>query len=170
MADRTGLVTFKGTPKTLTGDGEVSVGQKAPDFTVNKTLVEKVSLSDYAGKTVVINVVPSLDTPVCSLQTARFNKEAASLGDDVVILTISMDLPFAQARWCGANDATAVVTASDWHDRDFGNKYGLMMKEFGLLARTVIIIDKDGVVRYFEISPEMAEEPDYDKALAALKS
>lgn len=170
MADRSGLVTFKGDPLTLTGEGAVKEGDKAPDFSVYKNLKEKVSLSDYAGKTVVLNVVPSLDTPVCSNQTNRFNKEASALGDDVVVLTLSMDLPLAQARWCGANDAKAVVTASDWRDREFGNKYGLIMKELGLLARTVIVIGKDGTVKHLQIVPEMATEPDYDKVLATLKS
>ncbi len=170
MAERTGLVTLKGNPLTLEGDGEVKVGEKAPDFKVSKSLLEDVSLADFAGKTVVLNVVPSLDTPVCSVQTARFNSEAANLGGDVVILTISMDLPPAQARWCQANSAEAIVTASDYKHHDLGRKYCLNLKEIGLLARAVYVIAPDGTVRHAELVPEVAQEPNYDAALEAVKA
>ena len=169
MADRAGAVTFKGSPLTLVGEAEVKVGQKAPDFTVSKTLLEDLKLSDLRGKTVILNVVPSLDTPVCSIQTARFNKEAANLGDNVSIVTISMDLPVAQSRWCQANEAKAVVTASDYKHRDFGQKFGLLIKELGLLARAVYVLDQDGTVKHAQVVKEVASEPDYEAALAALK-
>lgn len=170
MAERANLVTFKGGPLTLTGSGEVKVGDTAPDFKVSKTLVEDITLSSFKGKKVVLNVVPSLDTPVCSTQTARFNKEAAGLGDDVVILTISMDLPVAQGRWCQANAATAIVTASDYKHREFGDKFGIRIKELGVLARSVFVVDRNGKVVYAELVPEVAQEPNYEPALAALKS
>lgn len=170
MTERKNLHAFKGNPLTLVGEGVAAVGQKAPDFAVNKSLGEQVKLSDFAGKVVVLNVVPSLDTPVCSNQTARFNKEAGALGDGVVILTISMDLPPAQARWCQANAATNIVTASDFKDRDFAHKYSLYIKELGLLARSVFVIGKDGVVKYEQIVPELSAEPDYAPVLSAVKN
>lgn len=169
MADRTGLVTFKGGPITLTGDGEVKTGEAFPEFVVSKSLAEDLKLGDLKGKKVIINVVPSLDTGVCSTQTARFNKEAASLGGDVVILTVSADLPPAQARWCQANSAEAIVTASDYKHRDFGNKTGLLIKELGVLARAVYVVDAGGKVVHGEIVPEIATEPNYEAALDALK-
>lgn len=168
MADRSGKVTFKGSPLTLSGSGEVAVGQPAPDATVSKSLMDDVKISDYKGKKVVLNVVPSLDTGVCSTQTARFNQEAASLGNDVVILTISRDLPVAQARWCQANSAEAIVPLSDYKHRDFGDKYGLELKELGLLARAVIVLDPQGTVVYEQLVPEVATEPDYEAVLQAL--
>ncbi len=170
MADRSGVVTFKGGPLTLVGDADVKVGSAAPDFTVSTSLVEDVTLSSLRGKKVILNVVPSLDTPVCSVQTARFNQEAAKLGDGVVILTISMDLPVAQARWCQAHEATSIRTASDYKHHDFGAKFGLVIKELGLLARAVYVIDATGAVKYAQIVPEVSAEPDYEPALAALHS
>lgn len=170
MAERTGIITFKGNPFTLVGEGDVKVGDQAPDFIVSKSLVEDCKLSDLKGKKVVINVVPSLDTPVCSIQTARFNKEAVALGEEVVILTLSADLPVAQARWCQANSAEAIVTASDYKHRDFGSKFGLLIKELGVLTRAVYVVDANGVVKYAEIVGEVTSEPNYDAALAAVKS
>lgn len=170
MAETKGAVTFKGGPLTLVGSGQLHVGAVSPDFVVSKTLVEDMKLSDLKGKKVVLNVVPSLDTPVCSIQTARFNSEAATLGSDVVILTISNDLPVAQARWCQAHDANAVVTASDYKHHDFGTKSSLLIKELGLLARAVYVIDAQGVVRYGELVKEVSSEPAYDAALNVLKS
>lgn len=169
MAERSGAVTFKGDPLTLCGDGEIKVGEKLPDLKVSKTLKDDIKLSDFRGKTLVLNVVPSLDTPVCSTQTARFNKEAIELGDNVQILTVSMDLPVAQARWCQANNVDNMQTASDYKHREFGEKCGLKIKELGLLARSVIVADKDGIVRYAEIVKEVSSEPNYDAALDALK-
>jgi thiol peroxidase len=169
MIERPNLQAFKGNPLTLVGTGTVSVGDAAPDFTVMKTLVEPVSLSSFKDKTVVLNVVPSLDTPVCATQTKRFNQEAAALGPDVVVLTLSVDTPMAQARWCGAEGVSNVVTASDFKDREFGDRYGLRIKELGLLARAVIVV-KGGRVTYMEICKELSKEPDYESALAAVRS
>ena len=168
MAERTGVIKFKGNPLTLLGDA-VSVGDKAPDFVALDNGLGAKKLSDYAGKVVIISSVPSLDTPVCDMQTRRFNTEAAGLGDDVVILTLSMDLPFAQARWCGAAGVDQVVTLSDHRDASFGLAYGLLIKELRLLSRAVCVIDKQGVIRYAQIVPEVTEEPDYDAAVAAAK-
>ena len=168
MAERKDVVTFKGGPLTLEGASSPGVGQKAPDFKVSKSLLEDVSLSSYAGKVVILNVVPSLDTPVCHTQTARFNSEAAKLGPDVVILTISADLPVAQARWCQANSANAIVTASDYKHHNFAQTFGLNIKELGLLARAVYVVDREGVIQYAEIVKEVSSEPSYAHALEAL--
>jgi thiol peroxidase len=161
-------VTLKGNPVSVTGT-EISTGDKAPDFTLHKSLVDKVTLGHFAGKTLIISVVPSLDTPTCDLQGKRFNKEAADLGDDAAVLVVSRDLPPAQARWCGANDATNITVASDHHVREFGNKYGCELPDFGILARAVFVVGKDGTVKYAEYVPEIADEPNYDAALAAAK-
>ncbi len=168
MQERTGLVTFQGNPLTLLGTG-IGVGEKAPAFTALDTSLAPKRLADYAGQVVVISSVPSLDTPVCDLQTRRFNAEAAALGPRVTILTLSMDLPFAQKRWCGAAGVAAVTTLSDHRDASFGLAYGLLIKELRLLARAVLVIDQKGVVRYQQIVPEVATEPDYDAALAAVR-
>lgn len=169
MAERAGAVTFKGNPFTLVGSGEVAVGQPVPDATLSKSLVEDCKLSDLKGKKVVLSVVPSLDTGVCATQTARFNKEAAGLGDDVVIVAVSRDLPPAQARWCQANTAENIMTVSDYKHHDFGDKFGLVVKELGLLARAVLVLDKEGSIKYMELVKEITTEPNYDNALAALK-
>ena len=124
-----------------------------------------VSLSDYKGKTIIIASVPSLDTGVCDTETRKFNEEAGKLGNDVVILTISMDLPFAQARWCGAAGVEQVKTLSDYQQGDFGTKYGLLIKGLRLLARAVLVVDANGVIQYIQIVPEVAQEPDYEAAL-----
>jgi thiol peroxidase len=168
MQERKGVITMKGNPLTLTG-AEVKVGQKAPDFTVAGNDLSPVRLSSYAGKVLIISSVPSLDTGVCDVMTRRFNEEAGKLGKDVVVLTISMDLPFAQKRWCGAAGVTHVTTLSDYQTADFGNKYGLLIKELRLLARAVLVVDKTGVIRYVQIVPEIATEPDYAAALKAAK-
>ncbi|MBI5744537.1 MAG: thiol peroxidase [Elusimicrobia bacterium] len=163
-------VTMQGRPMALTGD-EIKVGMPAPDFKVtdNDMLPMKFSRS-YGGKLAVISVVPSLDTPVCDLQTRRFNKEAEALGPDIGVLTISMDLPFAQKRWCGAAGVKAVRTFSDYQKADFGKAWGVLIKDLRLLARAVFIVDKDGVVKYAQIVPEVTKEPNYDEALAALRA
>jgi thiol peroxidase len=168
MSERTGVVTVQGNPVTLVGD-EVKVGDKAPDFVALDNGLAPKSLADYAGKVVVISVVTSLDTSICDLQTRRFNQEAAALGEDVVILTVSMDLPFAQARFCGAAGIDQVVTLSDHRDASFGMNYGVLIKELRLLARSIVVLDKEGVIRYFQINSENAEDPDFDSALAAVK-
>lgn len=166
--ERTGVATFKGSPITLIGP-ELKVGDQAPDFTLNKDLLTEVNLSDYAGKIKLISVVPSLDTGVCDAQTRRFNQEAASLGDNVVILTVSVDLPFAQARWCGAAGVDKVVTLSDYKTKSFGQAYGVLIKEFGLDMRSIFVIDANDKITYVEYLTEMSEPPNYETAIQAVK-
>jgi len=164
-------VTMKGNPLTLTGN-EVQVGQQAPDFVAVDNDMKEFHLSSLRGKTVIITAVPSLDTSVCSRETHRFNEEAAKLGQDVVILAVSMDLPFAQKRWCGAEGVQRVKTVSDYRFASFGEAYGVLIKELHLLARSVFVVDRDGSVRYKEVVKELATEPNYDavlKAVAALE-
>ena len=168
MSERTGLITFQGGPLTLLGD-EVEIGAPAPDAELLNNDLAPVKLSDYFGKVVIVSAVPSLDTPVCDMETRRFNTEAANLGDDAVILTVSMDLPFAQKRWCGAAGVDKVVTLSDHRLASFGQAYGVLIKELRLLARAVFVIDRDGALRYTQLVPEVADEPDYDAVLAAAK-
>jgi thiol peroxidase len=148
----------------------VSVGDTAPDFTVLANDLSPKTLADYAGKVLIIASVPSLDTPVCDMETRRFNTEAAALGDEVTILTLSMDLPFAQARWCGAAGVEAVETLSDHRDASFGQGWGALIKELRLLTRAVFVVGKDGKVAYVEYLKEITEEPDYASALAAARS
>jgi thiol peroxidase len=168
MGEQAGAVTMKGNPLTLVGN-EIKVGDKAPDFQVIDNDLTSVSFSSYKGKVCIISSVPSLDTPVCDIQTARFNNEAANLGDEVVILTVSMDLPFAQKRWCGAKGVDKVITLSDHRDAAFGEAFGLLIKELRLLARAVCVVDRDGVIRYCELVRELTNEPDYNAALDAAK-
>ena len=168
MQERMNLITMKGDPLTLLGS-PVQVGQTAPDFTVVDNHLSPVKLSEFRGKVVVISSVPSLDTGVCDKQTRRFNEEATKLGNKVVILTISMDLPFAQSRWCGAAGVKQVKTLSDYRQTDFGMKYGLLIKELRLLARAVMVMDGKGVIRYEQLVAEVATEPNYDAAIAAVK-
>ncbi len=167
MEERTGVVTFKGAPLTLLGP-QIKEGDMAPDFAGVANDLSTVRLSDYRGKICIIVAVPSLDTPVCDMETRRFNKEAAGLGNDVMILTLSMDLPFAQARWCGAAGVDKVITLSDHRTGAFGEAYGVMIKELKLLARAVFVVDQDGAVRYVEIVPEIAQEPDYNAVIEAV--
>lgn len=166
--DRPGLVTMKGNPVTLTGT-PVNVGDKAPDFTAIDIHLQPVHLSDFKGKIVVISAVPSLDTPVCSRETHRFNEMATEF-DEVEILTISMDLPFAQKRWCGAEGVDRLTTLSDHRDAAFGEAYGVLIKEMRLLARTVFVIDPDGTIRYIQLVKEVSQEPNYDEVLEAIKA
>jgi thioredoxin-dependent peroxiredoxin len=168
MQERKGVVTIHGNPLSLVGN-PVKEGDKAPDFTVLDNDLNPVNLSAYRGKVCVISAVPSLDTPVCDMETRRFNTEAGKLSDDVVILTVSMDLPFAQKRWCGAAGVTKVKTLSDHRDASFGTAYGVLIKELRLLARAVFVVDRQGTVRYVELVKEVATEPNYDAALQAVK-
>ena len=168
MTDMKNTVTFKGNPLTLVGSLP-RVGQKAPDFEVLSNDLSPVKLSDFKGKTLVICSVPSLDTSVCDTEVRRFNEEATSLGDDVAVLAISMDLPFAQKRWCGAAGIKNVQTLSDHRDASFGRAYGVLINELRLLARAVFVVDKKGVIRYIQLVDEMTNEPDYDAALRAAK-
>lgn len=161
-------ITFQGNPVTLVGE-QVKAGDKAPGFTVLSNDLNPVSLADSKGKVRLISVVPSLDTGVCAAQTRRFNEEAANLSDDVEILTISVDLPFAQARWCGAEGIDAVQTLSDHKDLSFGQAYGTVIEELRLLARSVFVIDQDDNVTYVEYVEEVTDHPNYDAALEAVK-
>jgi thiol peroxidase len=166
--ERKGLVSFKGNPLTLDGN-EVKVGEKAPAFTVLDKDLIPVSLSDFSGKVKIVSVTPSLDTPVCNLQATTFNQKARSLSPDMVILNISMDLPFAIARFCSAEGVDRLKTLSDHKDVSFGNSYGVLVKELRLLARSIFVIDRTDVIRYIEIVREMTHEPDYERALAEAK-
>ena len=159
-------VTFQGNPLTLEGT-QVKVGDNAPDFTVVNNDLNPLKLSDTKGKRVFLTV-PSLDTPVCDTEVRRFNQEATNLGD-VTVYTISMDLPFAQARWCGSAGIDKVITASDYKDREFGKNYGVYINELGLLSRAVFVVDENNKVTYVEYLNEITDEPNYDNALSALK-
>ncbi|MFS0673086.1 thiol peroxidase [Ornithinibacillus sp. 179-J 7C1 HS] len=160
-------VTFKQQPVTLLGN-ELKVGDQAPDFMVLTNDLEEKSLSDYKGKIKLISVVPSIDTGVCSIQTNRFNQEAQKL-DNVHVLTVSMDLPFAQKRWREVNNVECLDMLSDHRDADFGEKYGVLIKELRLLARSIFVVDSNDKVTYVEYVSEVSEHPDYDKALEAAK-
>jgi thiol peroxidase len=168
MTERNDIIKFQGNPLTLVGN-ELKVGDTAPDVEVLANDLSPVKLSGFRGKVCVICTVPSLDTPVCDVQTKKFNEEATSLGDDVVVLTVSMDLPFAQARWCGAANVENVQTLSDHAKAEFGTEFGVLIKELRLLARTVFVVDKEGIIRYIEIVEELTNEPDYESALNATK-
>lgn len=168
MNERTGIITFKGNPFTLLGP-QLSVGDKAPDFSVVDNGLAPVSLSTHGGKIRIISSVPSLDTPVCDSETRRFNQEAANLPGDVVVLTISLDLPFAQKRWCGAAGIDKVITLSDYRDRSFGQNYGVLIKELLLLSRAIFVVDASDIIRYIQIVPEVTSEPDYEAVISAVK-
>jgi thiol peroxidase len=165
--ERPGLVTFKGNPLTLLGQ-EVKVGDRAPNFKVVDKAMQPATLESFTGKVKIITAVPSLDTPVCDMETRRFNEEAGKLPEKVAILTISMDLPFAQARWCAAAGVEKVQTFSDYRDCSFGLTYGVLLKELKLLARSVFIVDDQDVIRYVELVPEIAQQPDYDRILSSV--
>jgi thiol peroxidase len=166
---RTGIVTSHGRTLTLLGP-DLGIGDRGPDFTVLDGSVLEVRLSDYAGKIKVISVTPSLDTPVCDLQLRRFNNEAANLPAGIVVMNISMDLPFAVSRFCSSAGIDRVLALSDHRDASFGLAFGVLIKELRLLARSIFILDRDNVVRYREIVPDLSSHPDYEKALQALKS
>ncbi len=161
-------VTFKGNFITLVGT-EVKVGEVAPDFTVLGNGLNPVKLSDYKGKVVVLSVFPSIDTPVCATQNRTFNKEAASLSENIAILGISNDLPFALGRFCGAEGIDKVLTLSDHKDLDFSHNYGFLIEELRLLARGTVVIDKEGVIRHLEYVAEATDEPNYEAALKVAK-
>ncbi len=169
MEKRTGVVTFAGNPIALLGK-EVKVGDKAPAFTLLDNGLGEKTLTDYAGKVKVISVVPSLDTGVCDAQTRWFNQNVSKLGDNVVVLTVSVDLPFAQKRWCGAAGIDQVETLSDHRDLSFGENYGFILEGLRLLSRGIVIIDKDDVVRYVEYVPEVTSAVNFEAAEAATKA
>ena len=168
---RAGAVTFKGNPLTLTGEAD-QVGQAAPDFTLHyyDDGLHTITPADLQGKPTILSVVPSLDTPVCQVQTKKFNGELAALGDQINAVTISLDLPFAQGRFCGDAEISNMRTGSDYQDRTFGQNWGMLIEELKLLARGVFVLDGEGQVVYAETVSEVTEEPDYEAALAALKS
>ncbi|MBN2262404.1 MAG: thiol peroxidase [Prolixibacteraceae bacterium] len=168
MSERKGLVSFAGKPVTLTGTA-VQVGDVAPDFTGTNQGLEPVALSQFKDKVVVIAIYPSIDTGVCQKQNRKFNEIASSMSD-VAVLSVSLDLPFAQKRFCAAEGLDSIVTLSDYKEREFGNKYGFLIKELALLARGTVIIDKKGVIQWVEIVPEITSEPDYETALEKIKS
>jgi thiol peroxidase len=168
MKERKGLVTMKGKPLTLLGN-EVKVGDMMPDCEVVGKDLAPVKLSSFRGKVCIISSFPSLDTSVCDIMTRRFNEAAVALGEDVVVLAISMDLPFAQNRWCIAADVKNVNVHSDHRTASFGQAYGVLIKDLRLLARAVFVVDKKGIVRYTEIVDELTNEPDYDAALQVVK-
>ena len=161
-------VTMKGNPVTLLGK-EVKVGQVAPDCTLVANDLSEVKLSSYKGKKCIVSVVPSLDTAVCDLQTKRFNQEATKFGNDVVVLTVSMDLPFAQKRWCGATGSNKVVILSDYRYASFGEAFGVLVKGLRLLTRAIFIVDAKGTIKYKQIVPEITHEPDYNSVLETFK-
>lgn len=168
MKESSVKVTFGGKPITLLGN-EIKVGDKAPDFTAVGPGLVPVKLSDFAGKTVIIAVYPSVDTSVCAAQNRRFNAEVNQL-NDAVVLSISCDLPFAQSRFCAAEGLANIKTISDHKDLDFGEKYGFVIKELRLLSRGTVVIDKSGIVRYVEYVSEVTHEPDYEASLKAIKA
>lgn len=168
MKERSVKVTFAGNPLTLLGN-EIKVGDKAPDFTGVGAGLVPVKLSDFAGKTVIIAAYPSVDTSVCAAQNRRFNAEVNQL-NNVVVLSVSCDLPFAQSRFCAAEGLENIKTISDHKDLDFGGKYGFVIKELRLLARGTVVIDKSGIVRYIEYVSEVTNEPDYEAALTVVKA
>lgn len=168
MLERKGLVMFKDKAATLVGD-ELKIGDKAPNFIALRRDLSEFSFDSLSGKVRIISVVPSLDTGICALQTTRFNHETSSI-DTVEVLTLSMDLPYAQNRFCESQHIDHVTTLSDHKDADFGLKYGLLMKEFRLLARAVIVVDQEGIIRYFHIEDQIKQEPDYSLALNVVRS
>jgi len=162
------VVTMKGNPLTLTGN-PVKVGDSAPDFEVLANDLSPVNFSSFAGKVCLISSVPSLDTSVCDIQTKTFNEKAGTLSDNVIVLTISMDLPFAQQRWCGAAGVEHVLTLSDYRKAEFGKAFGVLIEELRLLARAVFLVDTKGIIRYIQIVDELTNEPNYDEVIEALK-
>jgi thiol peroxidase len=168
MKERVGAITRRGNPLTLLGD-ELRVGDMAPELELLDNDLSPIKLSTFRGKVCIITSVPSLDTPVCDMETRRFNEEAGKLGDDVVIVTVSMDLPFAQKRWCGLAGVDKVTTLSDHREATFGKAYGVLIKELRLLARAVFVVDREGRIQYIQLVKELTEEPDYDAVLGAVR-
>jgi len=168
MTERKGIVTLKGNPMTLLGPA-LKVGDAAPPFTVVDGSLAPVGLQDFAGQKKLLSVVPSLDTPVCELQTKRFHEEAATLPEGVAVLTISMDLPFAQSRFCTTHGIDKIRVLSDYQTGAFGQAYGVLIKEVRLLARSIFVLDAQDVIRHVQIVPEVSSHPDYEAALNAVR-
>ncbi len=168
---RSGAVTFKGNPMTLAGEA-VSVGQAAPEFKLHyfEGGMQELTLADLKGKPTLLSVVPSLDTPVCALQTKTFNTSLGELGDKVNAVTVSLDLPFAMNRFCGAEDVTNIRSASDYQDRNFGESWGTLLEELKIMARAIFVLDADSKIVHVEYVSEVTDEPNYEAAIATLKS
>ena len=168
---RPGAVTFKGAPLTLAGEA-VAVGQDAPDFTLHYFAegMLPITLAEVKGKPTLLSVVPSLDTGVCQIQTKKFNQAVGQLGDQINALTVSLDLPFAMNRFCGAENITNIRPASDYQNRNFGNNWGTLIEELLILCRAIFVLNADGKVVHVQYVDEVTDEPDYEAALAALKS
>ena len=168
MATTNENINFKGNRAAIVGPA-LKTGVKLPQFKLTGTDMADLTNQSFSGKVLVISVIPSIDTPVCALQTKRFNKEASELSDNAVILTVSMDLPFAQKRWCGAEGIDRVVTASDYKYRTFGETFGVLLKDLGLLTRAVFIADASGNVTYVDYVSDVGQEPDYEAALGQIR-
>ncbi len=168
MGEQKNVITMKGKPLTLVGN-KLKVGDKAPDCEVVGKDLEPIELSSFRGKVCIISSLPSLDTSVCDMMTRKFSEEAVALGKDVVMLAISMDLPFAQDRWCIAADVENVNVLSDHRSTSFGRAFGVLIEDLRLLARAVFIVDREGIIRYIEIVDELTHEPDYEAVLKAAK-
>ncbi len=168
MKERENLVAMNGNALTLLGE-ELKVGDEAPDCELVNGKLELVKLSSFRGKVCIISSLPSLDTSVCDIMTRRFNEEAVGLGEDMVVLAISMDLPFAQDRWCIAAEVKNVYMFSDYRLTSFGQAYGVLIKDLRLLARAVFVVDRQSVIRYIEIVDELTHEPNYEKVLETVK-
>ena len=166
--ERPNAVTMRGNPLTLLGEAR-KPGDALPTFTVVDNALKPVTAADTAGTVCIFSVVPSLDTPVCDTQTRRFNEEAGKLGGAVRVLTVSMDLPFAQKRWCGAAGVSHVQTLSDYQTASFGLAMGTLVKDLRLESRAIFVVDAGGVIRYVEYVPEITQEPNYEKALEAAR-
>lgn len=168
MEEHVGMITMKGNPLTLLGN-QPQIGEHAPAFELIDNELSKVKLSSFLGNICVLVSVPSLDTPVCDIETRRFNEEAGNLGSDVSVITISMDLPFAQKRWCGSAGVDKVITLSDHFDASYGTAYGVLIKELRLLARAIFVVDRKGLIQYTQLVKEVADEPDYTEVIEAVK-
>ena len=167
--ERSDVIKLMGNPLTLIGE-EIKVGDKAPDFKSAEGLGKTVDLNSFEDKIKIFNVIVSVDTPVCDVQTKKFNEEAASLSDNIEIVTVSMDLPFALNRYCGAAGIDKVRTISDYHHASFGEAYGVLIKENRLLCRALFVVDSDNIVRHVEYVGEVSEEPNYEAALEIANS
>ena len=168
MVERKGIITFQGSPLTLLGQ-EPALGMPAPGFQALDVELKPVGLDSFKGKICVLCSVPSLDTPVCDMETRRFNKEAVNLGQEVEVVVVSMDLPFAQRRWCAGAGVDRVRTISDHRDASFGLAYGTLIKELRLLTRAVFVVDRNGVLTYSQWVKEITKEPDYEEVLKAIE-
>ena len=165
----TRTTNFKGSPLELLGS-ELKVGQSAPAFTVTGQDMSDISSSKFSGKTLVLSIIPSIDTPVCAIETKKFNQEFEKLGDNAICLTVSMDLPFAQKRWCAAEGVEKIIVASDYKHRSVGQAFGAFIKDWGLTSRAVFVIDQTGKIAHAQYVPEVSSEPDYAAILDTVKT